>query len=329
MKIDEDQIAAAWRFLDYPGCVVRWAAIKGGRCEGSWAQSPMELVQFARAYVGWNFYVQPNPSAKRHGNRCGAADIAFWRWFLIDIDPVDGAVFAPPVETEWGPCPVELAEIAADTLQGIAAYSGTRAYAKFVFSGRGIQLWIPLDAVDFDNSSTSRHKVQACQRYWLEQLERRRRDDRVRIDVSACADLPRLFRCPGTVNQKTGEMARFLHSFEMKANPGLASKILAYTPDYAQAPPPEAPTMVIRGSWQAAVAYMSREGANFLTYGAVEPGRHRAACAAARSLAELGVAESEIVDALTLGCARSRPAIEDPAYIARTAREALRYVGRK
>lgn len=300
---------------------------------------PLELVQFARAYEGWDFYVQPNPSSKPYGKRCSAEDVDHWHWFLVDIDPIGRPV----------PGKEKAAEEVIDALQ---AYAGKRYAPYWIDSGRGIQLWFLLEVygisladrptyelrfVDmWDEPSVKvktaipiRHAISAATKYWLSQLNSRITNPAFVIDPSV-SDLPRLMRCPGTVNRKTGAMA----SFMAKGTPcaGLAEKLLDYTPaekmtvraavmDLAASLPDDAP-------WQAAASTLTLAAMNFITLGATEPGRHSACAAAARSLAESGISEVEVLKALTLGAKKCRPEIDDAAYLERTAREAMAF-GRK
>lgn len=317
MEIDDAQVARAWHLVHTGyGEVVRWAARKGDRMQGSWAQSPIELVQFAHAYSDWDFYIQPNPTKKRHGVRCSAEDVTRWRWFLIDIDPTK--------ENDGTDGSVE--RVVANIRAALNSYAGTPVNAVIVGSGRGVQLWVPLAASNYEHPI-----IPLCQRYWLARLEGRRTEPGWVIDASASADLPRLFRCPGTVNRKTGRRAYIWMGSDPTPNEGLAQKIVGWTPAKDKAPPTprEQVTGVQTNVWQAAVAYMTNEGANYLTFGATEPGRHRAACAAARSLAECGVPEGEIVVALSVGGLLCRPEITDRGYLERTARDAVRLAARR
>lgn len=340
MKIDDDQVARAWHLVatEDPTEVVRWAARRGDRIQGSWAQSPIELVQFAHAYSDWDFYIQPNPTRKKHGVRCSGEDISRWRWFLIDIDPVGDAFLTADL----------MLEIVAWAQSAMNSYVGTKVTNTWVYSGRGVQIWVPLGSATnvhpnplahiSPGNGNLRYAIQGAQRYWLARLDSRRPFPEIVIDAAACADLPRLFRCPGTINRKTGEMALIGFGSSVTPNEGLAQKILAWTPEKEKTPPlrPLSQAPLPKGwkapSWQSVVAYMTREGADFITYGATEPGRHRACCAAARSLAEQGVEEDDIVRALLVGAEKCRPDMMEFAaggYFERTARDAVRLAQRR
>lgn len=332
-----DQIVKTFHLVESNG-VARWAARRGDTLEGSWAANPMELVQFAEAYKDWNFYVQPNPSQKRHGKRCSAADITDWRWFLVDLDPSTG-----PDDDDYGDAIFEV-------VSALQSYMGKPYTPLMLHSGRGRQLWfrltvdepwycksnlesmfkltrVGLEGVETIDEIPMRSAIQDAQRYWLKQLGGRVETPGVSIDGSV-SDLPRLMRCPGTINTKTGEVARFLNVYDEKTHfcRGLAEKLLRYVPvtEFRRSHQCYAPLGSCAGHpWQAAVSFLTGRGADYLTFGAIEPGRHSGAVAAARSLAEQGVEEKEIFRALLFGGSLCRPELDDSGYFIRTARDAV------
>ena len=336
-----DQIVKTFHLVASNG-VARWAARKGDTLEGSWAANPMELVQFAEAYEDWNFYVQPNPSQKRHGKRCSAADVTDWRWFLVDLDPSSSD---PVNEDDYGDAIFEV-------VAALQAYMGKAYTPLTLHSGRGRQLWfrltvdepwycksnlasmfkltrVGLEGIEVIDEIPMRSAVQDAQRYWLKQLAGRVTSHYVSLDTST-SDLPRLMRCPGTINTKTGEIARFFTAYDEKTHfcAGLAEKLLRYVPVTEfrrgyQGPLPARSPFSEHQPWQAAAAWCTGRGADYLSFGALEPGRHSGAVAAARSLAEQGVSEGEILKALAFGGSLCRPELDDAAYFDRTAKDAV------
>lgn len=354
-KIDALEIARAFHLLSSYNGIVRWGARKGDRIQGAWAGSALELVQFAEAYAEWDFYVQLNPSDRRHGVRCSTEDIAAWEWFVVDLDPVGI------------PDKKSLGIAVQDVKRAVHAYTGKDYIPLEIHSGRGRQLWYRVS--DFVNKTETgmRHEwhlkdsaglpvlfdvrgidlwaedpivvkrnlllrdvVTCAQRYWLSQLAARITVPNVIVDPSV-SDLPRLMRCPGTINQKTGERAYFVTD-TVTANllgawavqPYMAWKLLKYTPSDRLYPSavPDSSALPDGAPWQAALSRVNPTAANFVTYGSTEPGRHRACVAAARALAETGLSEEEVLKALIVGGERSRPELLDVAYLSRTAHEA-------
>jgi len=354
-QIDVSQVSRTYHLLASYNGIVRWGARNKDTIEGAWAGSAAELVQFAEAYSEWDFYVQLNPSAKRHGKRCRTEDIAAWEWFVVDLDP----------EGDYVPPKDELCRAALNVERALHNYLGREFTALRVYSGRGMQLWFrvgehgvtsgpgrdlngmhhefyadadfPVTAVDLWSEPPItvkkvlkvRDAVTCAQRYWLGQLGSRVGVDRIIVDPSV-SDLPRLMRCPGTYNRKTGKMAHW-HSGDADVQPNLGRLLLKYTPTDRLWPAPavgQDGVLPEGAPWQAAGSRINATAANTITFGATEPGRHRAMCAVARALAEVGISEVEIVKALTLAGERSRPELLDPDYIARTARDAATRFGK-
>jgi len=346
--INADEVSRAFHLLSSYNGIVRWAARKGDAIEGSWAATPLELVQFAEAYADCDFYVQLNPSDRRHGRRCRAEDIAAWEWFVVDLDP----------EGDYRPDLYTLRTAGGEVTQAIQSYTGKPYVPVAVFSGRGLQLWFHVgahewrlvnavtgaprefdvhavdlwaeDPVTVKRTITLRDAIASAQRYWLAQLATRVTDKRIIVDPSV-SDLPRLMRCPGTYNRKTGSRASFIYvngrdlgaGASVQAN--LGYKLLKYTPSdrmYSSIEP--GITQLPEGApWQAALSKINSTAAGTITYGATEPGRHRAMSGAARALAEVGLEEEEILKALTVAGMRSRPELLDGPYLERTARDAV------
>lgn len=341
--IDREAVMATFDLLDYAN--VRWGAIHPtGKIDGGYAKTAAELADFAEAYAGWNFYVQPNPSARIGGTRARTEDITEWRWFIVDLDPIADVV------------PRTLTEIAHAVQAVMSGYLGHRfddVWPVVLYSGRGIQIWYPVspwkmlpgeevnftrlgglwqstpgffeDSVTVTTLQTTR-AITLAQRYWLGRIaERVLPKWGYAVDVSV-SDLPRLARCPGTFNQKTGHLAvRF--NDPVGALDG--RNFLRYVPTavYVERRG-EVRTAPDGMPWQAADPFLTRRASAWLLNGEAEPGRHWGASAAARSLAEAGVGYGQIVAALEAGGAKCRPPLTDMEYIERTAREAVERVNR-
>jgi len=333
--LSRDAIRETFDLLDYPN--VRWAAIRrDGKLDGGYAVSAAELASFAEAYRGWNLYVQPNPSTRLGGVRVTADDVTEWRWFVVDLDPDFPGTIGPenPARTE--------------VVHAMQGYFGTDVEPLVMFSGRGYQLWYRVNGYalrpglifaatalprDADEALVVAElpmvrAIAAASRYWLSRLASRMRPEwGVEIDTSV-SDLPRLARCPGTMNQKTGNLAVVLH----ESHGALDGKnFLRWVPtrEYVGASKTGGPSVGEGAPWQAADAFLTLRASAFLARGEGEPGRHAGMAATARSLAEAGLGYEAVVEALYHGGAKCFPPLEDPAFIERTAREALARVNRE
>jgi hypothetical protein len=329
--IDANAVREVFTTLGYPN--VRWAARRGDRMEGSYARSADELVSFAEAYQDRNFYVQPNPSTRIGGTRVSADDIVAWRWFIVDLDPKEGVEF---------PQYAKAVSSVIDSMHRLTgALSSQRAWPRHTFSGRGHQLWyrvdfhVPLDCLHIiirvdrttleittEGQVDMRRAIRAAQSYWLHRLTQRL-DPAYGVEIDpSCSDLPRLARCPGTVNQKTGQEAYVLRH-ALHALDGLSFLRAVPNERYLQARVPERMVLGPGTPWQAADPYLTKTASRFINQGSREPGRHSDATAAARSLAEAGIEYDQIMDALALGASRCSPPLEDQIHLERTARDAV------
>jgi hypothetical protein len=133
--------------------------------------------------------------------------------------------------------------------------------------------------------------------YWLNQLDKRvGLTNGCRIDTSV-SDLPRVMRCPGTYNVKTGKMARVLeapsHVFR-----DLPSALLKPIPHSALIDPVRksgAPGQ----TWQKVFHRLTLMAQQYLLEGREEPGRHKVMWHTAKKLAEVGCTVEEARKALT------------------------------
>ena len=243
-------------------------------------------------------YLAPNPTSCRIGTRHSAKDVSHWSWFFIDIDPIaDGGVPERALD---------------EALLWLGEWSGRNLVDNkplILDSGRGMQAWIRLDDWELEyelegGEQDDRHKVQRSMRYWLHRL-----DDRLgvchgcRVDTT-CSDLPRVMRCPGTINRKTKRMAKILNKGINQ--PGLGYLLVTGTPTHLFVEPE--PQGNCEGKpWQYAVAYMTMKAKTFLIEGWEEPGRHDALWHTAKKFQELGITRDQADLALRHGNEMCRP----------------------
>jgi len=325
--IDVDEINKLWDLLPHPeGSAVRYMARLGERTVGDFAETPLELARAADAWTrdGYNFYVQVNPTRERGRARCRAEDITHWSWVLLDIDP-QGVPDADPV--------MALAEY----MHRLSLLTGTVLDPFVLDSGRGMQAWVrlhdlvlegptgtirkvPLPAplpslemleeeaeapITVVQSADARLVARRVHGYWLRHLfEEVGVVGGCVIDTSVC-DLPRVMRCPGTINQKTGRMARIINPGT--EHPLLASKMLTLTPlsEFKEAPPAE---MMVEGrTWADVFPILSLTAQNFLRDGQDEPGRHKATVATVYALRDAGLTPEAALAGVARGNEKSLP----------------------
>lgn len=266
---------------------------------------------------GYNCYVQVNPTYAAWPGRARTDTITHWSWFLVDLDPT-------------GPDP-DL-DGAEDFVMGfLSNYLGIiHLHAVVIDSGRGRQLWFPLDTTPTDKlvplrteplprhpdaadilSNTRmvpmREAAPRAMAYWLGVLR-----DRMPIGLditvdTSVSDLPRVMRLPFTINQKTGRRGSIL-STQPRQNVGLADKLLHYAPYRLWKERAVVP--IGGGTWPAYLSSMTVGGRKFVTEGQQgEGGRHRAASAAMLSLLELGCPLDEVKAAIRFGGQLCQPVL--------------------
>ncbi len=311
-----NEIKTLWRVLPHPpGSVVRVFARGGDERDGDFAQSAREVRQFAKTYSTHNIYVAPNPTNSTAGSRHSASEVTHWSYFLIDMDPVK-KMNNPGSALE-------------EALKYLGEWTGRDFHSMrpiILDSGRGVQAWIRLGDVVLDDSCRPgkiispdlarngriirgeeegpvvparihRATARRVNGYWLQRLDKQLGlIHGCRIDTSV-SDLPRVMRCPGTFNKKTGRMARFLYATD-EVFVGLACRLTADTPKMALSDPEPAEGVAHGQPWQMVYAHLTRMAQDYLTKGQEEPGRHKVMWHTAKKLQELGVSRTEARKAL-------------------------------
>ena len=285
-----------WNVLPHPeGSVVRLFSRRGDQRDGDFAESPRDIRRFADAHSEGNIYIAPNPTNFRGGTRHSAKHVTHWSYFLVDVDPVEDDYDANAAL--WKAL-TYLGEWAGKDL--------TKRLPLIIDSGRGMQAWVRLEDIVLDPSVDRKagivdgriHPKTAARvnSHWLKKL-----NDRLKVihgcqvDTS-CSDLPRVMRCPGTYNQKTGRKARIINCTDVVYD-GLA--YLLSTIDEKYLDEPESDVEIEKGQkWQMVYHHLTRTAQQYLTSGWVEPGRHKTANHTARTLLEKGCTKAETWKAL-------------------------------
>lgn len=326
-----EQAQAVWNLMHsqwVPGSVFHMMArARTGEVKNGIARRPDAIVDFTNTAdaAGWNSYVMMNPTPLLMPKKASAIHISHWSWFLVDIDPTHGP-FEADSAVEW-------------VISWLQNYLGMpKLYYRLIDSGRGRQLWFPLDPIDLNTTIavrtvalprdfeldsvgegvrelSYREVAPRTMGYWLDMMKQRMEMVSqgkwgCTIDTSV-SDLPRVMRMPFTKNYKTGREASILPSV-YGVNKTLAHKLVSYTPHNLWKEPerPEGLDATEDTPWQRFIPFLTVGARIFITEGASEGGRHRQATAALLSLKELGCGKQQTLDALLFGAELCSPKLE-------------------
>lgn len=287
------QLTKLWEWLPRPtsGHVLRlFARDASGGVIGDYARSLKELYRFVESLDGrYNIYVGLNPTTSTAGTRHSAGDVTHWSFFPVDIDPNQ-----PDAD------PRAAARAVSSAME--KTFGVVPSAPAIIDSGRGIQLWYRLRDYMLDDSGVvplfTRLVPRRTMQYWLNQLA-----DIPEVKMSGCcidtsvSDLPRVMRCPGTINLKTGRRSSIMQPLgEILASLGW---------DMVQATPPKtfdtAPGIMVHSSapWQTTFHHLTRRAQEYLTQGKEEPGRHAAMWHTVKKFHEIGVSMEQARAAVT------------------------------
>jgi hypothetical protein len=297
------QVELLWKLLPHPtpDHVVRLFARNHDQRFGDFARNPADIVRFIESSPGMNIYVAPNPTLCTTGVRHTANDVTHWSYILLDLDPVEED--ALPFEA-LDEALLWLGEWMGRDLNPVDGRVIT------LDSGRGAQAWIrlqdivlvnenetvtPVDGLDIRDVMT-RKTARKAMGYWLKKLaDKLGTYQGCRLD-SCTSDLPRVMRCPGTVNIKTGRMASLAVATE-EVHRGLAHLLVTGTPPRVF-DEPEPGQLAPGAPWTAAFTKLTMKAQNYLTKGKEDPGRHETMWHTCKKLEEAGVSRVEARKAL-------------------------------
>jgi hypothetical protein len=299
----KEEAEKGWGLLSWEG-EVQWFGTKedfkkkrvmGGRlCS---LEALIGTIRNAEA-LGWNLYLNANPSRAAGKQKLARGDITHWRYIVVDLDPGADALL-PPEPANWE------SRLPDEHL----------SKAHRIFSGRGYQFWLPLYNCPVSNSTTGYLMADAeghIRVYMAADWERIMSGYLRALKNSseswapgwiidtACSDLARVVRCPGSVNQKTGRLAVVEH---VAAGPELdVSALLRYNlPLVSQ----EIVKPFETSNLLDILPHLNVRARTFILEGASSPGRHNACYATAKNLHELGVPHDRAFEWLLIGAGKS------------------------
>jgi hypothetical protein len=283
-----------WGLLPLPAGQYRYVFSKSALgITGTWVTSEASLRRFIGNYASSSdCYIQLNPVSKPGLIRPSNADVLQLQAILIDIDPISDDALP---DRGLLACQARLEEL------GVG--HGCRTV---IDSGRGIQVWLHIHPIPIIGEGSLGRSV----RRFIHALAKSMGTVAgCRIDTS-CADLSRLARLPGTINQKTGKPTKILD----KGTPSEAYWLYRWDEEVA----PKAPRVAspIRTKWPDIELHLTKTAKDFILEGVEEPGRHKAAVAAGRSLRENNVEPGVALGFLERGAERCSPPL-DPSDVQR------------
>jgi hypothetical protein len=279
----DEMAMAMWDELEYDN-QVQWFAKKHERRMGGRIMSPIQFLGAVRnaRELGWDFYLQLNPSRARSGAiKLSREDIIRWGFIVVDIDPVDTVLQPPMLNPNF-----------------------TR-----VFTGRGYQCLLPIIGTPEISKLPEDVWPEDIMRGYLRMLNRTidQWAPGYKVDTS-CADLARVVRCPGTINQKSGRMA----VYEFGSGKGHTVNTLL---KYRLVPEPVTAPAKNTANLSDIMPHLTVTARRFILDGVETPGRHSAVYHTAKLLRELGVSYDKAMDWMYAGGLRCRPSIMmDPKF---------------
>ena len=276
----------------------RYFTLRGDHRAGGLVHSD-EALRNLLTNTSHSIYVHLNPSASRSFSpKANAMDVTHFSNLLIDIDPV-----SPDAQPR---------RALDDTLAVLETLiPGSTEASSIVYSGRGFQVWLHFERQDLREVEGLRGAVHRATASLLHQLDTGTHECRV---DSSCSDLSRVARMPGSINQKTGNMATYVREDYTKLL-DIGSLLVFDAGPPAKTPPPK----LAEGSAMGFILpHLTLRAATFLTEGVGSPGRHAAAYATAASLRETGITHDIAEEWVVRGGKRCDPPLSPSECIAAT-----------
>lgn len=295
-----------FNILTYPSAdaKIRWFAkatssFSRANNLGGIVTSAKELENVARlSRNGMNVYVTLNPTNQRICKRINVTDVTRWAFILIDLDPLD-----PPKTfmNDYRAFTDEVISIMKNSLRMMHWCFGAPAVIR---TGRGVQMWLRVDPRACDTASW-RQFYSNVNRGFLHELQTSAPIG-WRIDMTA--DLARVARLPGTINQKTGEKAELVETGAV-LDPGSTDYLCStyITKGHLHQTFEEMIAHESDRTWEEVRDELTLRAKNYLTLGAVEGNRHESCQHLCKTLHERGVTKASAYEALLFADDANQP----------------------
>lgn len=311
--VDTDSVARTFSLLSI-GEPINWTAKnpRGRAAVGGQSPDSAALVRNANQQDGWDFYVSLNPSS-RSCIKPSKEDITHLSCVGIDLDP------HKDVKT------VDYMQAAQALDSAIARFTGSPNSHIILSSGRGIWAWVFIQPKPLASTEEREEADALIKGFTAAFSSYASHLSKFGLIDSACAELSRIARCPGTTNHKTGSEAficvdffpveRLSFSrFEELAAPLAPSRGL-----------PQPPSPINGRSIHEIVPHCNVTSRQFILLGvdSSTESRHRRLFSAAKNLLELGI-EPDIAEyMLWSGAERCIPNlnVSDPGVVRRMVRQ--------
>lgn len=315
MTHDPDAISRVFSLLEGPSGV-HWMAKspRGYAVVGGPARDATSLIKNAARQDGWDFFVCLNPAVDGRSAKPAKSAISHLAVLGLDFDPTGVRPALPSddaVSNNLGvPGREQVLSTAVPALGAILAdLTGAPNSHIIVDSGRGLWAWLFVEPVELI-SDAHRHDVDGTIKGFTAAVAARLGDvgASLRIDT-ASAELSRVARCPGTVNSKTGALARILIDYFPieRTRYSLLEKLAA--PHLSAVKNLDKPSPVAGSSVADIAPHMNMTSRQFVLVGvdsSVES-RHARLFSAAKNLYELGISQDIAEYVLWSGAERCRP----------------------
>jgi hypothetical protein len=311
--VDTDSVSRTFELLSI-GHPINWTAKnpRGRAAVGGQSPDSTSLIRHANQQDGWDFYVSLNPAA-RSCIKPSKEDITHLSCVGIDLDP----------HKDTGSLAYVDAARQLDNL--MAQFTGSPNSHVILSSGRGLWAWVFIEPKPLTTTTEREEADLLIKGFTSAFIAAAPSLSKFGIIDSACAELSRIARCPGTTNHKTNLEAFICVDF-------FPVERISYTRFEELSAPlapsrglPQPPSPITGRSIHEIVPHCNTTSRQFILLGvdSTIESRHRRLFSAAKNLLELGI-EPDIAEyMLWSGAERCVPNlnIADPGVVRRMVRQ--------